>query len=444
MDFKFLFLGAVFLVLSACSSGVISSKIEPYSDPDQEIERVQNLVDEAVVKHYEILAVEDLTKAQKTLERARKYLSDGEKQNDILAKTAEAEGYINRAKKTAALRKPHIEIVVSARELAIKAGSKNDPANNDTLKEIDQDIVEDMDEVADFTPETISKFQLKYLDLELSALKNKYLGKTRSSIQGVKSYAKKFAPISLKTAEIDLKNTENMITAERHNFDGYKTALAKSNQSSQKLIDVLDHIKSTGWKLDEVTAIKLVDQNAQISGLSNNLDKVSAETSKKDAMIKEQSAKLQAASSVIGLQNAIDSAQKQFSPDEAEVYQQGKSVLIRLKTINFDSGSASLPQSAITVLSKVQAVATKLKPKQVVVEGHTDSAGTAAANEKLSHRRAQAVATYLSSGGIQNNKVSAVGFGFKKPIASDRSKEGRSMNRRVDIIITPDEKPEGQ
>ena len=72
-----------------------------------------------------------------------------------------------------------------------------------------------------------------------------------------------------------------------------------------------------------------------------------------------------------------------------------------------------------------------------MVEGHTDSTGSPGKNQELSQERAQAVASYFQSNGMESGKVEAVGYGFKKPLTSNKTKAGRAQNRRVDIIITP-------
>jgi outer membrane protein OmpA-like peptidoglycan-associated protein len=88
-------------------------------------------------------------------------------------------------------------------------------------------------------------------------------------------------------------------------------------------------------------------------------------------------------------------------------------------------------------LAKVKGIAQDLNPTQVVVEGHTDATGGPAVNQQISQDRAQAVATYFEENGIEGDKVQAVGKGYKKPIASNKTNKGRATNRRVDIIITP-------
>ncbi len=73
----------------------------------------------------------------------------------------------------------------------------------------------------------------------------------------------------------------------------------------------------------------------------------------------------------------------------------------------------------------------------VNVIGHTDNVGDASFNQGLSERRAQAVSSILISGGVTPSRVRAIGAGENQPIASNLSAQGRQMNRRVEIIITP-------
>jgi OOP family OmpA-OmpF porin len=72
----------------------------------------------------------------------------------------------------------------------------------------------------------------------------------------------------------------------------------------------------------------------------------------------------------------------------------------------------------------------------VVVEGHTDSIGSDAYNDKLSQERADAVKQYMvEKNGINANRIKAVGFGEKQPIASNDTEEGRAQNRRVEAAV---------
>ena len=77
--------------------------------------------------------------------------------------------------------------------------------------------------------------------------------------------------------------------------------------------------------------------------------------------------------------------------------------------------------------------APKLK---IEISGHTDNTGSAATNESLSQQRASAVVAYLVTKGINTSRLTAKGYGSKKPIASNESESGRQQNRRTEFKIT--------
>jgi outer membrane protein OmpA-like peptidoglycan-associated protein len=106
----------------------------------------------------------------------------------------------------------------------------------------------------------------------------------------------------------------------------------------------------------------------------------------------------------------------------------------------FQSGKADLLPGA---QQRMAAVAQALKDNEdhkMVVEGHTDSQGSESSNMDLSQRRAEAVRSFFVSQGVPADKISAVGIGQGRPIADNKSVEGRAQNRRVEIIIQPLEK----
>jgi hypothetical protein len=100
----------------------------------------------------------------------------------------------------------------------------------------------------------------------------------------------------------------------------------------------------------------------------------------------------------------------------------------------FDFDKAVIKKQYYSKLDEI-AVAIKKDPKmRVEVQGHTDGVGTEKYNMKLSIRRANAVRDYLiKKGGIAGNRLTAVGFGKTKPVASNDTKEGRAQNRRVEL-----------
>ena len=104
----------------------------------------------------------------------------------------------------------------------------------------------------------------------------------------------------------------------------------------------------------------------------------------------------------------------------------------------FESAKWMLLPAAQTKLNDVAEALTKQDVSSaIVVEGHTDSQGTAANNQELSQKRAESVRTYLVSRGIAADRITAAGFGPSRSIADNASPEGRANNRRVEIVVKP-------
>jgi len=105
------------------------------------------------------------------------------------------------------------------------------------------------------------------------------------------------------------------------------------------------------------------------------------------------------------------------------------------KTILFDTGKASIKFESAEILSQIINVLKKFPKSRFRIEGHTDSTGKKAKNITLSQNRADAVKIYLIQGGIAADRLESVGYGPDKPIASNKNKKGRELNRRVEINL---------
>ncbi|MBZ0157120.1 MAG: OmpA family protein [Alphaproteobacteria bacterium] len=102
--------------------------------------------------------------------------------------------------------------------------------------------------------------------------------------------------------------------------------------------------------------------------------------------------------------------------------------------INFDVDKAAIRKADENELQKAIAFVEKYPDAAFRIEGHTDSTGSDAYNQKLSERRAESVKRYLvAKGGFDKARFSTVGYGETKPIATNKTKEGRFENRRVEI-----------
>ena len=105
------------------------------------------------------------------------------------------------------------------------------------------------------------------------------------------------------------------------------------------------------------------------------------------------------------------------------------------KTILFDTGKATIKFQSAEVLNQIINVLKKFPKSRFRIEGYTDSTGNKQKNITLSQNRADAVKIYLIQGGIDQSRLESIGYGPEKPIASNKTRKGRELNRRVEINL---------
>ena len=134
-------------------------------------------------------------------------------------------------------------------------------------------------------------------------------------------------------------------------------------------------------------------------------------------------------------------AQKDIKLEEIE----GKLKVTFVDKILFNSGSVTVKEKGRNVLLKLAETFRDEKDQMIVVEGHTDDVKIGGvlferfpSNWELSTARAAAVVRFLQEKGkIEPERLTASGFGFYRPVSSNETEEGRSQNRRIEIILAP-------
>ncbi|UCG86228.1 MAG: OmpA family protein [Gemmatimonadota bacterium] len=119
----------------------------------------------------------------------------------------------------------------------------------------------------------------------------------------------------------------------------------------------------------------------------------------------------------------------------AFVTQQGQQEKLILQGVNFQTSRSRLTQESYAILDLVAASLLEHPDVHIEIGGHTDATGTDAINNPLSQARAQAVMAYLARKGVPLERMEAHGYGSRQPIATNRTREGRAQNRRVELRV---------
>ena len=126
---------------------------------------------------------------------------------------------------------------------------------------------------------------------------------------------------------------------------------------------------------------------------------------------------------------------------DADVIREGEAIIIKFKEqVLFAYDRSDLNANAKTSLDKLRTTLLKYPETNITIIGHTDSKGTKQYNQILSETRANTVANYTGQNGIDKNRLTAIGKGETDPIATNTTEEGSASNRRVEFVITANDK----
>ena len=145
----------------------------------------------------------------------------------------------------------------------------------------------------------------------------------------------------------------------------------------------------------------------------------------RDARIQEQERQLQEN------RRLIDELRK----SGADARSTSRGVVVNLPDVLFEFNSARLTGGAQNTVREIARVVKTSGDRKIAIEGHTDAVGTVSYNQRLSEDRARSVANDLVVSGVQRRRMVVEGYGETHPIASNNTDEGRSRNRRVEVII---------
>ncbi len=200
---------------------------------------------------------------------------------------------------------------------------------------------------------------------------------------------------------------------------------------SNELVDFIEHIISEVQRLEQESAedgIRLADLAEELRALDERLGGATA----------ERAALVQRLEAQNRVREQFAQVEKMFTTDEARVFRQGNTIILRLVGLTFDSGASQIRPDNFALLEKVEKAIDVFPRSELTIEGHTDAHGGDDSNQKLSQERAESVQQYMINAmRIPTYRLIATGFGETRPVASNETSSGRSRNRRIDIVIKP-------
>ncbi|WP_284619497.1 OmpA family protein [Aquabacterium humicola] len=257
------------------------------------------------------------------------------------------------------------------------------------------------------------------------------------------------AALELKKAT-DTLNRANAMLAEREAPSAVISAAKVADAQARTAISIgqakrqEDAIKSAEADREraraDVRTAEAQRARAQASNAQAQASAAQAQASAAEqrAMSAEQQAAM-AQADAAAAQQRTQVLQQRLTDLQAKETERG--LLVTLGDVLFEFNRADLKPTAQGQLQKLADFLKQYPDRRVLIEGHTDSIGSASYNEQLSRRRAEAVAAVLTGMGIGPDRVTFTGYGESYPVADNRTDTNRALNRRVEVYISNNDQP---
>jgi outer membrane protein OmpA-like peptidoglycan-associated protein len=419
------------------------------------------------------------TSAEEDLERGRSI-------DRITEQLNEATTYFSEAAETAGIASITLATLIEARADAVTANAAtfatelwNDAEElfEDAARRLEAGTLETAREVA-------AEAETVYRDAELGAIKAQLLSRTQATlVQAEQDRVPRYAPQTFARASTLLAQAAQALDENRYELEQPRELARQADYATRHAIYLATRIAAVDR--DDTTLEEVIlDYEAALAEVARVADVGAEFDAGPDPIAGDLVAYLEAAQAreaqlvaemetdrlqIIGLQDEIrdlderlggvseerlalmqrveaDAAVRAqfarvesiFEDRDALVYREGDNIVVRLVGLRFDVGESSIAADFAPLLEKLRDAANVFPRSLVIVEGHTDSRGSDAANLALSRSRAEAVGRFLTDElGMASYRVRAMGFGETRPIANNETEQGRARNRRIDVRIEP-------
>ncbi|HEX2493062.1 MAG TPA: OmpA family protein [Steroidobacter sp.] len=460
------------------------------SSSDLELAGLKAAIERARQEQLNALAPTNFAAALRAYETA---LKDQERRRDgerIRARIQEGENALRAAERNAMSARESLSGTLKAREDALAADAPGhapeawSKANERFLQAMASNEAGDLGNAQRRAAEA----QVLLRDVELTAIKNGILGEARTLIaQADEAKVERFAPRSLQASKRRLADAEQEIQRNRYDLALPRRLAADARYEAHHALYLARLIERTLQEKDDRAGVEVlilsVEEPLQrmASGMeisvqfdrgfqeplkelgehaqqqAQELRRLKLELEEREdrvAALEAQAQRLEArlggvSEERIALQRRLDAQDRlranvaaisgSFTPDEARVERHGDDVVVSLLGVGFPSGRSTIGPESAALMQKVQKALALFPDAVIAVEGHTDANGGESANLILSQDRADAVRQYLGTQfGLDPEKISSIGYGEARPVATNETAAGRARNRRIDLIIHPE------
>lgn len=312
-----------------------------------------------------------------------------------------------------------------------------------------------------------------YRSLELAAIKSNYLNEAASLVVKAKDdNVDDYAPVTINKAETLIRDAAQALNDDRYDTDRprslareakYEAVHARYLAERAKAVDDDDatvegllkeneeYFMQIAGELDivvdfsngqDAAAQAIMQAIGHLKGEMRDMDMQIGNKNQQLVLLQGEAAEKKQLAAQIRRQEelkaSIQRVSKMFDRSEATVLRQDDTIVLRVIGLAFDSGKSTIDTRNFELLGKVISAINAFPRATIDVEGHTDSFGSDASNLTLSQARSESVRSYLlASMPINPTSIRSFGYGESRPVANNETKEGRSKNRRIDLLIKP-------
>jgi len=450
-------------------------------------------IDKARSEQVDALAPTNFAAAVEAQQAAVKDAAKGRRTDKVSAKVQEGEAALSRATTAAAGARQLLGSVLKAREDALAAQAPKFAGQSweKAAERFREAMMANEKNDTKNAQKRAAEAEVLLRDAELIAIKGGVLDEARAMIaQADEAKVAKFAPRSLQAAKRYLAQAEQEIQRNRYEMSEPRKLAAQARYEARHATYLAQLIERTlkeesddqagvealilSWEeplkriatemelsaqFDKGMQATMQEINEHAATQAQEARRLKQELADRDENAAALNTQLQKLESRLGgvseervaLQRRVDAQERlrssvaaleaTFSPDDARVVRQGDDVVLSLLGIKFPSGKSTIDASSAALMKKVQQGLALFPGASVSVEGHTDANGSDSQNLILSQDRADAVRQYMVSNfGFNPEKVSSVGYGEARPVATNETAAGRARNRRIDLVIHPEQR----